>query len=90
MKLIFAKSKKAGVSCACISAIFLIVFIFACYYLIGNIICGIDSPFLISESHYAFFIGYYLIAAGYAALAVLSLLISSLLLVNTLKAFKNK
>lgn len=90
MKLIFAKSKKTGIICACISALFLIVFIFACYYLIGNIRCGIDSPILISENQNAFFVGYYLIAACYAALAVLSLLISSLLLANALKTLKNK
>ena len=90
MKIFFAKNKKAGAVCAVLSALLLFASLAACNYTIGNIRCGIDSPILISDGGNAFFIGYYLIAAVYAAIASVSLFLSVILFLNALKVLKNK
>lgn len=68
----FAKTKRARAVCAVLAAITLALAVFAAYYAVGNLRCAAESPYLVGESGDAIFLGYYLLAAAYIALCVLS------------------
>ncbi len=88
MRFFFAKSKRAGIICIIAAILAAALALIFCYYALGNIKCAEDAPILISENGSAVFIGYYLIATAYTALAVISILFIVYLTANSIKALK--
>ena len=89
MRLLFAKTKKAGIIAALLAAVFLFLSVYAAYFAIGNIRCAIDSPILVSESGNAFFIGYQILAVTYTLLSIAAIFCFVLFAVNAVNAFIN-
>lgn len=88
MTLFFAKTKKAGIICAALAVLMLAVTILTAYYAIGNYLCAIESPVLVSENGNALFLGYYLIATVYAAACILAVLFCTCFALNAVRAIK--
>ena len=89
MRILFAKTKKAGIIAAVLAAVFLFLSVYAAYFAIGNIRCAIDSPILVSESGNAFFIGYQILAVTYTLLSMAAIFCFALFAVNAVNAFIN-
>lgn len=88
MTMFFAKTKRSGVICALAVPVMLAVAAIAVYFAVGNYLCALDAPVLLGESGGAVFIGYYLLTYAYSALALISVLLSLLFLLNAVKALK--
>ncbi len=86
MRFFFAKSKRAGIICIIAAILAAALTLIFCYYAIGNIKCAEDAPILISENGNGIFIGYYLLAAAYTVLCVVSVAFCILLAANAVKA----
>ena len=89
MRLLFAKTKKAGIIAAVLAAVFLFLSVYAAYFAIGNIRCAIDSPILVSESGNAFFIGYQILAVTYTLLSIAAIFCFVLFAVNAVNTLIN-
>ena len=88
MTLFFAKTKKAGIICAALAVLMLAVTVLTAYYAIGNYLCAIESPVLVAENGDALFLGYYLLAAGYAAVCILSVLFCVCFALNAVRVLR--
>ena len=83
--MIFAKTKRARTVCAVLAVISLAITLFSAYYAVGNLRCAAESPVLIGDNGGAVFLGYYLLAAVYIAMGVISLLACALFTANAIK-----